>query len=94
MKFTRRGIQCAIKYYNHSRGVLKTSMHLYRNTFSRIFLRNGGSKDTLQNLLGHSTPQMVDRYAKLYGIDLKEISTQYNPINNFYVPSKIDMEKE
>ena len=58
-KFTRDGMKTAIHRYNHSRGVAKTSMHLYRNTFAKKWILNKGDIFRLQKILGHSNLEMV-----------------------------------
>ena len=53
---SENALSCAIKKYNHKRGVSRTSIHLFRHTFARKFLVDcGGDALILQKLLGHST---------------------------------------
>lgn len=57
--------------YNRSRGVYKTSIHLFRHTFAKNFiLKCGGNPFTLQYLLGHHTLEMTKRYCNLYNADI------------------------
>ena len=60
-----------VERYNHSRGVTKTSIHLFRHTFAKNWILNGGDIFRLQRILGHSTLDMVKQYVNLYGGDLK-----------------------
>ncbi|MBR5642325.1 MAG: tyrosine-type recombinase/integrase [Firmicutes bacterium] len=74
-KLNEAGLRKAIATYNQSRGIKKTSTHLYRHTFSKIFLLDcGGNAFTLQRILGHSTLDMTKHYCNIYDADL---------INNF-----------
>lgn len=57
--------------YNKRRGVFKTSFHLFRHTFAKNWIINGGDLHSLQKILGHATLDMVTKYANLYGEDLK-----------------------
>jgi len=64
--------------YNRSRGVEKTSIHLFRHTFAKKYILNGGDSHTLKSLLGHSSLAMVDEYVAIYGGDLKRSYDKYN----------------
>lgn len=57
---SENALKLEIADYNHKRGVLKTSIHMFRHTFARKYLMDcGGDAFTLQHLLGHSTLQMT-----------------------------------
>jgi integrase/recombinase XerD len=61
---SENGLRKAIVRYNTSRGVQKTSIHLFRHTFARKYLIDcGGDAFTLQKILGHSTLDMTRHYA-------------------------------
>ncbi len=69
----------AINKYNKVRGVSKTSCHLFRHTFAHNYLLQGGDIFRLQQLLGHSTLDMVKIYANMNNIEsLKE---NYDKLN-------------
>ena len=55
--------------------------HLLRHTFATRYLENGGDIYSLQNILGHSTLEMVKKYVHL---------TSNNVIVNFYALSPLD----
>lgn len=88
---TANGLKVIISKYNLSRGVEKTSPHLFRHYFAKNWILNDGSAKKLQFALGHSTSHMVDNYVNIYGRDLKEDFDTYNPLNQFR--SKIQKEK-
>ncbi len=69
-QLTRGGLSKAIAYYNKSKGVTKTSIHLFRHTFAKKWITSGGDIFTLQKILTHSELDMVKRYLNLYGKDL------------------------
>ena len=64
-------IKTCIAKYNNSRGVARTSVHLYRHTFAKNWILNGGDSFRLKTILGHSTLDMVNKYVAIYGNDLK-----------------------
>jgi len=74
-------LNTAIYRYNQKRGVSKTSVHLYRNTFAKIYLTTGGDLARLQKLLCHSTPTMTLRYAEMYDTDLDYHFNERNPLD-------------
>jgi len=81
-KLQESSLTTAIYRYNHRRGVDKTSVHLYRNTFAKIYITNEGDIARLQKLLGHSTAVMSLRYAKMFDTDLNHHFDERNPLDN------------
>lgn len=68
---SENALKLAIADYNHKRGVLKTSIHMFRHTFARKYLMDcGGDAFTLQHLLGHSTLQMTKHYCAIFDSDI------------------------
>ena len=68
---TENALKIAIRTYNQSRSVNKTSTHLFRHTFARKFLTDcGGDPFTLQRLLGHSTLEMTKHYCRISNKDI------------------------
>jgi integrase/recombinase XerD len=57
--------------------------HRFRHTFAVNFLRNGGSLAALQDLLGHSTMEMVRRYARLAEVDLQAAQKIASPADRW-----------
>ena len=72
----------SIAKYNRTRGVEKTSAHMYRHTFAKRWVRGGGDPFRLQKMLGHSTLDMTRHYVNLYSEDLKEGFDEINPLDN------------
>ncbi len=84
----------AIRRYNLSRGITKTSTHLFRHTFAKKWILNGGDMFRLQKILGHRSMEMVKEYVNMFSDDLKEGFEKYNPLNEFKSnKSKIKMNK-
>ena len=75
-------LQGAIRRYNLSRGVSKTSLHLFRHTFAKNYILAGGGMVQLQSILGHSTLDMTRKDVNLYGNDIVKDFERLNPLNN------------
>lgn len=82
-KMTKDTFVTAIVQYNKSRGVNKTSIHLFRHTFAKNWIMNGGDIFRLQKMLGHSSLEMVKEYVSIYGGDLKENFDKFNALENY-----------
>lgn len=80
-QLTRSGIGTSIKRYNRKRGVEKTSLHLFRHTFAKMWLQDGGDIFTLQKVLTHSELSMVKRYANIYDSDLITAVNEHCALN-------------
>ena len=78
---TRQGASHAIASYNRSRGVKKTSIHLFRHTFAKRWILDGGDIVSLQRALGHSTIDMAAHYANIYGADIAPKIEAYAPLS-------------
>jgi len=76
--FTKDTLGECLRKYNHRRGIEKTGVHLFRHTFAKNWILNGGDIFRLQKVLGHSTLDMVKQYVNLYSADLKRDYEQYS----------------
>ena len=86
---TENGLRLAIVHYNHSRGVQKTSIHLFRHTFARKYLVDcGGNAFTLQRLMGHSTLNMSKRYCSIYDADIAKNYDAFSPLAQISKPKE------
>ena len=84
-----------IARYNKRRGVLKTSLHLFRHTFARKYLIDcGGDAFTLQRLLGHSTLDMTKHYCNIFDADITKNFDSFSPLAQMKgTETKIRMER-
>jgi len=82
-RLKKGALATAIRKYNLSRGVEKTSVHLYRHTFAKNWILNGGDIFRLKSILGHSSIDIVKEYAEMFGSDLKRNFDRFNPLDNF-----------
>lgn len=78
---SENALRLAIAHFNRSRGVEKTSIHLFRHTFARKYLVDcGGDAFMLQKLLGHSTLAMTKHYCAIYDADIAKNYDRYSPL--------------
>ena len=82
-KLSADGLKQAIHRYNKKRGVEKTSVHLFRHTFAKKWILNGGDIFRLQRILGHSSMDIVREYVNMFGDDLKRDFDTFNPLEEF-----------
>lgn len=81
-KASIRTYQDSLKHYNQSRGVVKTSSHLYRHTFAKQWILNGGDIFRLQKMLGHSDLSVVKEYVNMFSDELSIDFEKFNPLDN------------
>ena len=82
-------LRLAIARHNQSRGVEKTSTHLYRHTFARKYLVDcGGDAFMLQKLLGHSTLKMTKHYCTIYDADIAKNFDNFSPLAQMNKPKE------
>jgi site-specific recombinase XerD len=63
-------------------GVHRLHAHLCRHTFATRFLINGGDVFTLQQILGHSTLEMVRRYVNLASSHVSIQHRRFSPLDH------------
>lgn len=90
---SNESVKTAMSRYNEKRGVAKTSVHRYRNTFAKFWIINGGDLLRLKAILGHKTLTMVLRYVDMYGKDLQQNFDTYNPLSAFSVGQHLSLRK-
>ena len=86
---SQNGLRLAIARHNQSRGVEKTSAHLYRHTFARKYLVDcGGDALMLQKILGHSTLKMTKHYCAIYDADIAKDYDRFSPLAQMNQPKE------
>lgn len=85
---TKSGVTTAIKTYNIDRGVAKHSIHLFRHTFAKLWILNGGDIFRLQKMLGHSSIDIVKEYVNMFSSDLQVDFDQFNPLESISAKNK------
>lgn len=61
---------------------VRVSPHTFRHTMAKFYILNGGDVFTLQQILGHSTLDMVRYYVELFSKDIREQHQKYSPVEN------------
>ena len=62
---------------------VRCSPHTFRHTFAKQYLLNGGDVFTLQQILGHSSLEVVKIYLNLQPEEVTSKYMQYSPMDNF-----------
>jgi integrase/recombinase XerD len=81
--FNKDALRQVINALGNKAGVKKCYPHRFRHTFSITYLRSGGDVFTLQMLLGHSSLDMVKRYARVAEIDAERVHHKASPADNW-----------
>lgn len=77
-----RTYQESLAKYNRKHGVAKTSAHLFRHTFAKKWILNGGDIFRLQKILGHSDLTIVREYVNMFNSDLAIGFNSFNPLDS------------
>lgn len=80
-RLTENALKLAIRDYNKSRDVNRTSVHALRHTFAKYWIRNNGDAFRLQKMLGHSSLDMTRNYVNMFSADLKEGFDSFSPLD-------------
>jgi site-specific recombinase XerD len=79
--FTRDGFRSLIKRVGARAGVPRLHPHLCRHTFATCYLINGGDVFSLQQILGHTTLEMVRRYVRLASAHVAVQHRKFSPMD-------------
>lgn len=82
-KLQRQAVRMMIVRTGERAGVTGATPHRFRHTFAINFLRNGGNIAALQEMLGHSTLEMVRRYARLAEVDIATAQRAASPADKW-----------
>lgn len=78
---TSSGLQLVFRRLAESSGVKRLHAHLLRHTFAVNYLMNGGYVFTLQQILGHSTLEMVRNYVNLASAHVMTQHNRFSPVD-------------
>ena len=74
-----------LQEYGAKAGVDGIHPHRFRHTFATEYLRNDGNPQMLQQILGHTTPLMVQRYVHISDRDAMENHRTASPVEKWKV---------
>ncbi|MFA4987573.1 MAG: tyrosine-type recombinase/integrase, partial [Candidatus Brocadiia bacterium] len=82
-ELTSRHIQILMKRYGEGAGIqgVRVSPHTLRHTCATQYIRNGGDPFSLQQILGHSTLEMVRNYVNLASRDVYDAHRRFSPMD-------------
>jgi site-specific recombinase XerD len=78
---TENSIELTFARLARRSGIKRLHAHLCRHTFATMFLLNGGDVFTLQQILGHSTLEMVRNYVTLASNHVAMQHHKYSPLD-------------
>lgn len=78
---TENGVKLMFARLAHRSGIQRIHAHLCRHTFATKFLINGGDVFTLQQILGHSTLDMVKHYVNLTSNHVALQHRRFSPLD-------------
>jgi integrase/recombinase XerC/integrase/recombinase XerD len=78
---TGGGLRSLFKRLAERSGVTRLHPHLCRHTFATRYLMNGGDVFSLQQILGHSTLEMVRRYVSLASAHVAVQHRKFSPMD-------------
>lgn len=89
-------LQSSVARYNKSRGVEKTSIHLFRHTFITLEVREDIAPLVLRRITGHKSLKALDGYYNHNIADLITAVNQTSPVERFSQKKRIgfDMNKK
>jgi len=82
-----RTVDNTCKKYGKMAGITdkRVSCHTFRHTFAVNYLLNGGDVRSLQEILGHSSLAMVQRYTQLVNQNVKDAHKKASPADRLKV---------
>jgi integrase/recombinase XerD len=79
---TSRQIQHRLKAYGKKANItgVRVSPHTFRHTFAKMCVQGGANIFELQQILGHSSMDMVRTYVNLFSDEVKERHKEFSPL--------------
>jgi len=74
-------IRLIAKRLAHRSKIKRLHVHLFRHTFATRYLINGGDVFSLQQILGHTTLEMVKRYVTLASAHVRVQHRRFSPMD-------------
>ncbi|ALS28822.1 MULTISPECIES: tyrosine-type recombinase/integrase [Paenibacillaceae] len=81
-----RSFQEALRQYGKDAGItnVRVSPHTLRHTFAKMYIMHDGDPYSLQDILGHTSQDMVKKYVNLWRPEMREKHTKSSPMRHLY----------
>lgn len=81
-----RTFQENLRIYGKKAGIenVRVSPHTLRHTFAKMYIMNDGDPYSLQDILGHTSQDMVKKYVNLWRPEMKAKHTKSSPMQNLH----------
>ena len=80
-QMTNNAVQLIFSRLARRSGVKRLHVHLCRHTFATNYLINGGDVFSLQQILGHTSLEMVRRYVTLASAQVRVQHRKFSPMD-------------
>jgi integrase/recombinase XerD len=79
---SKKQVQNRIAHYGSKSGIegVRISPHTFRHTFAKLCVKGGANIFELQQILGHSSMEMVRTYVNLFSDDVKDKHKSFSPL--------------
>jgi integrase/recombinase XerD len=86
-KMSKRQFQNRVTFYGKQAGIkgVRCSCHTFRHTFAKLSVKNGAGIFELQQILGHTSMEMVRVYVNLFSDDVMDKHKVFSPLVNLKV---------
>jgi integrase/recombinase XerD len=86
-KMSKRQFQNRVTFYGKQAGIkgVRCSCHTFRHTFAKLSVKNGAGIFELQQILGHTSMEMVRVYVNLFSDDVMDKHRTFSPLVNLKV---------
>lgn len=81
-----RTFQESLSQYGKDAGItnVRVSPHTLRHTFAKMYIMHEGDPYSLQDILGHTSQDMVKKYVNLWRPEMKTKHTKSSPMRHLY----------
>ncbi len=81
--YTRNSLADLVRAIGNRAGLKGAHPHRFRHTFAINYLKNGGDPFTLQDILGHTTMEMVKVYLHIAQVDIDTVHKRASPVEGW-----------
>lgn len=79
---TENGVKLLFNRIKAKTGITRLHPHILRHTFATKYIMNGGDIISLQQILGHTSLDMVKKYSHLASAYLLQAHSKFAPLDN------------